>query len=161
MSYPGVFQVSFSIQLGLIQTSKTDIPSEISQDEFMGQRIHLGWTCLTNSSGYEFIDWDLAGQIHQRRNLAWRIHGATNSFSETWQDEFIKWGISPDEAIGLRIHQLCSPLTNPSGYEFIKGDSRRTNSSTEKWTPHTKHTHEAHRGDDSHPAALARSAQGW
>ena len=122
------------------RTSKTNGPSEISHDEFMGLRIHLGWPRLTNSSGHEFIDWDLAGRIQQGRNVAWRIHGATNSYSETWQDELIKWGISPDESIGLRIHQVCSRLTNPSGYEFIKGDSRRTNSSTEKWTPHSKRT---------------------
>ena len=73
------------------RTSKTNGPSENSHDEFMGLRIHLGRPRLTNSSGYEFIDWDLAGRIHQGRNLAWWIRGATNSYSETWQNKFIKW----------------------------------------------------------------------
>ena len=134
------------------RTSKTNIPSEISQDEFMGQRIHLGWTCLTNSSGYEFIDWDLAGRIHQGRNLAWRIHGATNSYSETWQDEFIKWGISPDESIGLRIHQCVLAWwihrATDSSREILAGrihplrNGRHTRSAQPAIRPTRPHSHD-------------------
>ncbi len=122
------------------RTCKRNGPSESSQDEFMRLRIHPGRPRLTSSSGYEFIDWDLAGRIHQGRSLGWRIHRTTNSSCETLQNEFIKWGILPDESNGLRIHRVCSRLTKWSGYEFIEGDSRRTNSSCEKWTPQAMRT---------------------
>ncbi len=91
---------------------------EFSQDEFirwesgiLAARIHPARSRRTNSSGYEFIQLDLAGQIHQ----------ATHS--------------SGYEFIGLRSHQVRihgSRLTNLTGYEFDGlRVHRATNSSSE------------------------------
>ncbi len=91
---------------------------EFSQDEFirwesgiLAARIHPARSRRTNSSGYEFIQLDLAGRIHQ----------ATNS--------------SGYEFIGLRSHQVRihgSRLTNLTGYEFDRlRIHRATNSSSE------------------------------
>ena len=83
----------------------TNSSSKISQDEFIGLRIHPARSRRTNSSGYEFI--------------GLRIHRATKSSSKN------PW-FSLDEFDGLRIRQA----TNSSGYEFIKWDlwsSRLTN----------------------------------
>ena len=154
MSYAGVSQVWFRIQLGLIQNLQekwtkwelagriheaTNSSRKTSLDEFIGLRIHRLRSCrtnssreksrLTNSSDYEFIMWDLAERIHQVRNLAWRIQWATDSSSV----------LSLDEVIGLRIHR-----GRFSQDEFILWE-----------VDATSHTH---RGDPSHPFAVARSA---
>ncbi len=144
---------------------------EFSQDEFirwesgiLAARIHPARSRRTNSSGYEFIQLDLAGRIHQ----------ATNS--------------SGYEFIGLRSHQVRihgSRLTNLTGYEFDRlRIHRATNSSSEISGVLTERIHRAtnssreisgvltgrisqlrivrgHRSRDRPPAAVARSAQGW
>ncbi len=102
---------------------------EFSQDEFirwesgiLAARIHPARSRRTNSSGYEFIKWDL---LNSRR---------TNSSTEKW------WIRSIETYLPRIMFQLnestISQLTNLSGYEIIKWDllnSRRTNSSRENW----------------------------
>ena len=102
---------------------------EFSQDEFirwesgiLAARIHPARSRRTNSSGYEFIKWDL---LNSRR---------TNSSTEKW------WIRSIETYLPQIMFQLnestISQLTNLSGYEIIKWDllnSRRTNSSRENW----------------------------
>jgi len=98
------------IHQGRIHGSRwTNSSSKISQDEFIGLRVHPAWSRRTNSSGYEFI--------------GLRIHRATKSSSKNPR-------FSLDEFDGLRIRQA----TNSSGDEFIKLDlawriHRATNSS--------------------------------